>query len=32
LQRAGRAPLPAEAFLRGHSIPAGTELPCPAIS
>jgi methionyl-tRNA formyltransferase len=30
LQRPGRAPLPAEAFLRGYPIAAGTALPCPA--
>jgi methionyl-tRNA formyltransferase len=32
LQRPGRAPLPAEAFLRGYPIAAGTALPCPATS
>ncbi len=32
LQRAGRAPQAAEAFLRGHPIAAGTVLPCPATS
>jgi methionyl-tRNA formyltransferase len=32
LQRPGRAPLDAAAFLRGYPIAAGTELPCPAIS
>jgi len=32
LQRAGRGDLDAETFLRGFSIPAGTILPCPAIS
>lgn len=32
LQRAGRAPLAADAFLRGHPISAGIELPCPDIS
>ncbi len=32
LQRAGRAPQAAEAFLRGHAIAAGTVLPCPATS
>ncbi|MEW5703735.1 MAG: methionyl-tRNA formyltransferase [Pseudomonadota bacterium] len=30
LQRAGRAPLAGEAFLRGHPIPAGTRLAVPA--
>jgi methionyl-tRNA formyltransferase len=32
LQRPGRAPLDAAAFLRGFPIPAGTVLPCPATS
>jgi methionyl-tRNA formyltransferase len=32
LQRPGRAPLAAEAFLRGYPIAAGTALPCPATS
>ncbi len=32
LQRAGRAPQAAEAFLRGHAIACGTVLPCPATS
>ncbi len=32
LQRPGRAPQEALAFLRGHAIPAGTMLPCPATS
>jgi methionyl-tRNA formyltransferase len=32
LQRPGRAPLAADAFLRGCPIPAGTLLPCPATS
>ena len=32
LQRPGRTPLPAEAFLRGYPIAAGTALPCPATS
>jgi methionyl-tRNA formyltransferase len=32
LQRPGRAPLPAEAFLRGYPIAAGAALPCPATS
>jgi methionyl-tRNA formyltransferase len=32
LQRAGRAALDAEAFLRGFAIPPGTILPCPATS
>jgi methionyl-tRNA formyltransferase len=32
LQRPGRAPLDAAAFLRGFPIPAGTPLPCPATS
>ncbi|HXM84567.1 MAG TPA: methionyl-tRNA formyltransferase [Stellaceae bacterium] len=32
LQRAGRAALDAEAFLRGFAIPPGTTLPCPATS
>jgi methionyl-tRNA formyltransferase len=32
LQRPGREAVPAEAFLRGHAIPAGTLLPCPATS
>jgi methionyl-tRNA formyltransferase len=32
LQRAGRAPQAAEAFLRGHAIAAGTVLPCLATS
>jgi methionyl-tRNA formyltransferase len=32
LQRAGRAPQPAEAFLRGYPVAAGTQLPCPATS
>ena len=32
LQRAGRAPQEAAAFLRGFKIPAGTLLPCPATS
>jgi methionyl-tRNA formyltransferase len=30
LQRAGRAPLDAQAFLRGFALPPGTVLPCPA--
>ena len=30
LQRAGRAPMAADAFLRGRPITAGTRLPCPA--
>lgn len=32
LQRPGRAPQEVELFLRGHPIPAGTVLPCPATS
>jgi methionyl-tRNA formyltransferase len=32
LQRAGRAPADAAAFLRGYAIPYGTMLPCPATS
>jgi methionyl-tRNA formyltransferase len=32
LQRPGRAPVAAAAFLRGYPIPAGTSLPCPATS
>jgi methionyl-tRNA formyltransferase len=32
LQRPGRAPVAANAFLRGYPIPAGTLLPCPATS
>jgi methionyl-tRNA formyltransferase len=32
LQRPGRAPVEAPAFLRGYPIPAGTLLPCPATS
>jgi methionyl-tRNA formyltransferase len=32
LQRPGRGPLDAAAFLRGFPIPAGTLLPCPATS
>jgi methionyl-tRNA formyltransferase len=32
LQRPGRGPLDAAAFLRGFPIPAGTQLPCPATS
>jgi methionyl-tRNA formyltransferase len=32
LQRPGRAPLDASAFLRGYPIAAGTALPCPATS
>jgi methionyl-tRNA formyltransferase len=32
LQRAGKAPQPRAAFLRGFAIPAGTALPCPATS
>jgi methionyl-tRNA formyltransferase len=32
LQRPGREPAEAEAFLRGCSLPAGTRLPCPATS
>jgi methionyl-tRNA formyltransferase len=32
LQRPGRAPQAGDAFLRGHAIPAGTLLPCPATS
>ena len=32
LQRAGRAPADASAFLRGYAIPRGTVLPCPATS
>ena len=32
LQRAGRAPLDAAAFLRGFALPPGTVLPCPATS
>ena len=32
LQRAGRAALDAEAFLRGFGLPPGTVLPCPATS
>ncbi len=32
LQRAGRAALATEEFLRGYVIPRGTVLPCPAIS
>jgi methionyl-tRNA formyltransferase len=30
LQRAGRAPTPIDAFLRGFRVPPGTVLPCPA--
>ena len=30
LQRAGKAPMRADAFLRGRPIDAGTQLPCPA--
>ncbi len=30
LQRSGRAPLTAEAFLRGFALPVGSVLPCPA--
>jgi methionyl-tRNA formyltransferase len=30
VQRAGRAPLDASAFLRGFALPPGTVLPCPA--
>ena len=30
LQRAGKAPMAADAFLRGRPIAAGTQLPCPA--
>jgi methionyl-tRNA formyltransferase len=32
LQRAGRAPLDTQAFLRGFALPPGTVLPCPATS
>jgi methionyl-tRNA formyltransferase len=32
LQREGRAAMGAADFLRGHAMPAGTVLPCPAIS
>jgi methionyl-tRNA formyltransferase len=32
LQRAGRAAQDVHAFLRGHTIAAGTILPCPATS
>ena len=32
LQRAGKAPMAADAFLRGRSIDVGTRLPCPATS
>jgi methionyl-tRNA formyltransferase len=32
VQRAGRAPLDASAFLRGFALPPGTVLPCPATS
>jgi methionyl-tRNA formyltransferase len=32
VQRAGRAAVEVSAFLRGHPIPAGTVLPCPATS
>jgi methionyl-tRNA formyltransferase len=32
LQRAGRAALDVDAFLRGFALPAGTVLPCPATS
>jgi methionyl-tRNA formyltransferase len=32
LQREGRAALPATEFLRGHALPPGTVLPCPATS
>jgi methionyl-tRNA formyltransferase len=32
LQRAGRAPADAAAFLRGYPVPRGTVLPCPATS
>jgi methionyl-tRNA formyltransferase len=32
LQRPGRAPLDAAAFLRGFALPPGTVLPCPATS
>ncbi len=32
LQRAGRAALGADEFLRGYAIPRGTRLPCPATS
>ena len=32
LQRAGKAPMVADAFLRGRPIEAGTQLPCPATS
>ena len=32
LQRAGKAPMAADAFLRGRPIEAGTRLPCPATS
>ena len=32
LQRAGRAPLDTQAFLRGFALPPGTVLPCPAIN
>jgi methionyl-tRNA formyltransferase len=32
LQREGRAAMPAEEFLRGHSLAVGTILPCPATS
>ena len=30
LQRAGKAPMETEAFLRGRRIDTGTQLPCPA--
>lgn len=32
LQRAGKAAMDADAFLRGRPLPAGTRLPCPATS
>ena len=32
LQRAGRAPLATDEFLRGYPVPRGTVLPCPATS
>ena len=32
LQRAGKAPMATDAFLRGRPIDAGTQLPCPATS
>ena len=32
LQRAGKTPMGTDAFLRGRSIEAGTQLPCPATS